>query len=49
MYVIIVSYGCCKSRSGDVAYVASVCFGVSNVSEVCFICVFRMHVASVFI
>ena len=37
MYVTFVSYGCCKTRSGDVAHVAII-------SEVCFICVFLTHV-----
>jgi hypothetical protein len=60
MYVAIISYECCKSRLEDVAhvpYVAIVFRGmlqayvlhVSDVLEVCFIYVFRMCVASVFI
>ena len=60
MYVAFVLYGYCKSRSGDVAHVAYVAIvfrgmfqyyvsSVSDVSEVCFICVFWTHVVIVFI
>ena len=57
MYVAFVSYGCCKSKSGDVAYVAvvseacckSMFSSVLDDSEVCLICVFQTHVAFVFI
>jgi hypothetical protein len=55
MYVVFVLYGCCKSRSADIAHVAYVaivseaCCKRVSVLEVCFIRVFWTHVACVFI
>jgi hypothetical protein len=39
-YIAVVSYGCCKSRSEDVAHVVY----VASVSEACCKCLFKMFI-----